>query len=646
MSEERSRLPVVLLFALLFLIFFQLLAEFIEAVYAFGLLGTSVPPEILTVLLLFSPALLLLFPRSGPRALPHVLLSIVLLARILMPLMDTRGRMILAGIGTASWLLLFPLLLWRASRGNVRGQAAAMGTGLMLAVAASALLRTLGHGLDLSTFGWGQVIGWGLAVLTGWLWWRQMSEQPGASEGAAGGRNIMLPVQGMMAVLIPLYFVFTAPHVLARWTGTDYRVVLALFVVGLVVWGRLSAQGISRALLFGVSTVFIIALTTTALVHQVTFPVDPGAYPLPEAQVTPLHAVPLILTLILFPVLFLDFAWLVTRVLEARPSLPRLAGSFTLAALFLVVMIFAHVFTTVYDYIPVVGPFFRDRFWQIHLVVGIVLLVALPEVRERGPSLAGDSKQVLGVLLTLGVITLAGGLLVTARPTPPTEARREVRVMTYNVQQGYSEDGQRNFAGQLAVIRSVGPDLLGLQETDDARVANGNADIVRYFADNLNMYTYYGPKTVTGTFGIALLSRYPIRNPRTWFLYSRGEQVAVIEAEVTVGNRTFRVFVTHLGNGGPIVQQRQFLQLVQGKENVVAMGDFNFRPDTEQYRITTQVLVDTWTARWPQWKDSRGVAPRRKIDHIFVSPDVQVLDAQYLESPASDHPAVVAVISR
>lgn len=216
--------------------------------------------------------------------------------------------------------------------------------------------------------------------------------------------------------------------------------------------------------------------------------------------------------------------------------------------------------------------------------------------------------------------------------------------MTYNVQQGYSEAGQKNFDGQLALIRLQNPDLLGLQESDTNRIAGGNSDLVRYFADRLGMYSYYGPKTVPGTFGIALLSRYPIENPRTFYMYSEGEQTATIWAQVTVDGHLFNVFVTHLGNGGPIVQQQAILGEVQGVQDVILMGDFNFRPDTEQYRITLELLEDAWLVRWPSGVDDQGLDPDRRIDHVFLTPGTQVLDARYLLSPASDHPAEVVQI--
>ncbi|HMN61896.1 MAG TPA: endonuclease/exonuclease/phosphatase family protein, partial [Anaerolinea sp.] len=140
-----------------------------------------------------------------------------------------------------------------------------------------------------------------------------------------------------------------------------------------------------------------------------------------------------------------------------------------------------------------------------------------------------------------------------------------------------------NFQEQIEVIRRLNPDLVGLQETDTARFAGGNTDLVSSFAEALGMYSYYGPRSVTGTFGIALLSRYPIRNPQTFFMYSLGEQTAAILAEIEVNGATYHVLVTHLGNGGPVIQQEQGLQRLQGVPNVIVMGDFNMMPEQPEY---------------------------------------------------------------
>ncbi len=217
------------------------------------------------------------------------------------------------------------------------------------------------------------------------------------------------------------------------------------------------------------------------------------------------------------------------------------------------------------------------------------------------------------------------------------------RVLTYNIQQGYSPAGRRSYADQLAVIRSLAPDLIGLQETDVARFAGGNADVVRTFSEALNMYVYYGPKTVTGTFGIALLSRYPLQNPRTFFMYSAAEQTASIQAEINVKGKNFQILVTHLGNGGPLIQQQQVLDRLAGLQNVIAMGDFNFDQNTDQYKLTTQSLEDAWVSA--DSPAATGMDMGHLIDHIFVSPGMGVQSVQYVPAPASDHPALLAVIT-
>ena len=58
------------LHGLLFLIFFQLLSDFVEAIYAFGLMGTGIPAEIAFVLFFFSPLILLIFAGWGCAAGP------------------------------------------------------------------------------------------------------------------------------------------------------------------------------------------------------------------------------------------------------------------------------------------------------------------------------------------------------------------------------------------------------------------------------------------------------------------------------------------------------------------------------------------------------------------------------------------------
>jgi len=84
------------------------------------------------------------------------------------------------------------------------------------------------------------------------------------------------------------------------------------------------------------------------------------------------------------------------------------------------------------------------------------------------------------------------------------------------------------------------------------------------------------------------------------------------------------------------------LERLAGWQNVIAIGDFNFEPTTEQYALTLRSLADAWVLAGSQ--PTRGFDPQERIDHIFVSPQLTVQSARYIVSPASDHPALVAEI--
>jgi endonuclease/exonuclease/phosphatase family metal-dependent hydrolase len=342
----------------------------------------------------------------------------------------------------------------------------------------------------------------------------------------------------------------------------------------------------------------------------------------------------------------LNFLLLTREIASVQPSWRKLGAGFSIAALFLFFMILAHVFTTVYDYIPVVGPLFRDRFWLVYLIAGLGLALPLLLVARSAYQLIDGISQFPGavgvpiLISVIGVSAVVSVWVVSTQQMAPPSQTGSLRVFAYNIQQGFSDANQRNYDGQITLIRSKDPDILGLAESDSARIANGNADVVRYFADKLNMYSYYGPKPVTGTFGVVLLSKYPIQNPRTFYMYSKGEQTAAVIAQITANGKTYNVYVTHLGNGGPIFQQEAILKDVLDRENVILMGDFNFRTYEEPYAITTQILKDAWLQKWPGSVEDNGLRLEDRIDYVYVSPGTNVLDARYLTDPQSDHPAL------
>ncbi len=653
----RTQSQSLWLTTILLLIFFQLLTDFVEAVYIFGLLGSSIPPEIGMVLLFLSALLLYFFGKRIPPGWVQVFGVIMVLARAVEIALPTRGRMIVSGIGVAAFLMFVPSLLAQPRSPGARERFARQaGYGLTLAVIASVLLRSLLSGSDISAYGIFRLLTWGLVSIALFLIFRalpvdKVQQNNNESAPAKMGR-VHASTLGLASVIITLYFAFTAPNVIARWAGVSKLSVFSVLLLSWIIfgWWWLKQGIVSEKLVFWWGLAFSLAMLFTILPHQVAFPstLDVG-YPLLEPNITVWHIIPLYLMLILSPVLVLAFVFHLDGLLDEQPRPGQLAGTFGLAGVYIMVMVFAQVFTTVYDYIPVIGPFFRDKFWLVFLVpsLGAVLPTLLSKQSvQTGLEIFSPAsrRNWLVAAVVMGGVALVGVSILPANPNPPAGPKADLlRVFTYNIQQGYDDLGEQNFDGQIEVIRSKAPDILGLQECDTARIAGGNVDVVAYFADRLNMYSYYGPSPVTGTFGIALLSRYPIENPRTFFLYSKGEQVAVIEADITYGERTYKVYVTHLGNSGPIFQIRQMVDLMRGQENVIAMGDFNFRPYEEQYALATAEFDDAYVIAEQRYSPE-GLDMDDRIDHVFVSQGIQIGYLEYLPKGESDHPALFAGI--
>ncbi len=721
-----NRTELIILLAILFVFFLQALSDFIQSIYAFGLLVTAFTPQLAAALLLFSPVALLVVRGEPPRRWLVALGALAVLGRLVEPLLDPGGRLVACGIRVGAFMLLWPFMLAVRTRrletshsGTVLGWPAAWG--LLLAVMLSIFFRAAGSSLDVSEVGFTQVIAWLLAAAAAWIVWRAErkaveSQPPREPEIASSGtirpprndvarsheerreaslralsvtpnvtpdpshlapgstqrelassglgtaeerrlldrprndvgvgRVIGLCV-GLASVIVLLYFGFTSPTVMARWTDASYLGILGVLVVTYSLFtGLRVTERLSPPVVIVWNLLFVAALVLTILPHQVAFPPVALEYPIVRGSASPLWQIALYLMLLLSPVIFVDFVRFVDAIAADEPSLRQLGGAFALAALFVLVMVFLHVFTTIYDYARPIGPVFRDRFWLVYLIAGLGLVLPLllvPQASPRDRSSPQPRRFTLIAVATLAAVSLAALWLTNPKLPPTPSTGGSLRVMTYNIQQGFDKVGDAALPAQLDAIRRVQPDVLGLEESDTARVANGNVDAVRYFADHLGMYSYYGPPTTVGTFGIALLSKYPIQNPRTFYMYSTGEQTACIQAQIAANGTTYNVFVTHLGNDGPIVQLQNVLSRVGSLPNVILVGDFNFDPTTPQYALASESLFDAWRLRWPTGRQLTTGAEGR-IDQVFVSPGMTVTDAEYVPNPSSDHPYLYAVV--
>jgi len=652
------------------------MTEFLESIYALNLIEVELNENVLALLFLLTPFLLLFFKRGFPSKAFIVIGEIFVICRVLQPFLDIQLKMLVTGLGLGCFMIFFPIYLHKKTKGNCESNGILLGSGLGLGLLLSILLRTLGSSIDISTYSWFMWIGWILAIFAGLtIIHLANSEQSSTSSNDITKSNfnpaskwkIIGLTLGMISVITLIYFVFSSPTVIARWTEVNYILILTVLVLvnSAFIILVISNPEIIGKLKSNIVTIwnitFIMALILTILGNTVIFAFVPS-YPFYPPDANMLNEAMLMIMLILSPIILLDFVLLSSELFRSRPSIRKLGGSFFVASGFFLIMVLSAVFTIVWDYIPLIGSLFRDAIWIVFLILGVFVFLPLFLIdkasRSKFESINSIVKNKKEAMLIIAMISLATliGAIVLEFPIDHNLSGGSLRVLSYNIQQGSDEPGNKNFDAQYQVIKDLNADIIGLQESDTCRISSGNSDIVRFINNRLKLHSYFGPKTLTGTFGIALLSKYPILNPKIFYMESKGEQTATIWAQIIVGNTTFNIFITHLGNyedtaedRSQIVQQENILSVTNGLSNVILMGDFNFELSTEQYNITVAQLYDCWEVSPTIGKTIGNVPkswearlPEGRIDHIFVSGELNtsVSFITYTGGTAADHPCV------
>ena len=642
---------LIISFGIIFLSFIQLAGTLVESIYLLDLLHSSLDAKVASVLFFFTPLLLIPFYKKFPNGLLWVSFGLLLITRGALPYLNVFPRMLVSGLGVGAVVSLFFLLLRRLPKDENRKKIGLWaGAGLALAISLSVLLRTIYQGVEYSLApagGWSGIL---LIALLGLeLWQLKLPTAPIAIEKKTKG--VTSAVIGLFMVLTLAWFSFSAPAVIARWTQGNYTLIVAavsLFSTGWVLFTLLKpgwTGRVSRGLLLVWNLLFTVSLTATILVQKAVLPTAPdGTFVI--GSPTWLQFLPLAFAMLLFPVLFLDIQVFLEPFGESVPAPKALVPGILIGSFLLILMVFANIFTNVWGYVPL-GDFFRGKFWLTYcLLAGLISLLAWVVGRKKTNTIRNASREfswawgiVLAVILAATVIF---ALPVKHVDTPAGE-RTSIKVMTYNIQQANDVNGEKSFERQLALIREVSPDVLAMQETDSARISLNNNDYVRFYADNLGYYSYFGPTPVNGTYGTAILSQYPLENTHTVYIYSDKDENGIAVAEVTVSGKTFSFFNVH-PDGSPAVDNsfaRTLIEISKDSENVVALGDYNLRDYENGYKLIDSVYINSWTSIYPSKisADSVDMSGENRIDHIFISPNLTALNPVYVltTDSATDH---------
>ena len=250
-------------------------------------------------------------------------------------------------------------------------------------------------------------------------------------------------------------------------------------------------------------------------------------------------------------------------------------------------------------------------------------------------------------LLVIPVLLFVTWQPVLAVDTDP--ARDQIKVMTYNLHQGFNTAGQLNMQALAQVIEAEQPDILALQEVTRSWVINGSLDMLPWLSHRLGYPYIWGP-TDPPQWGNAILSRYPVvasdvvpLSPENLSL-RRG----FIDATFQVGETHVRILATHLhhpSDGSPIRQEQteELIEYWGGTPYSILIGDLNAVYEVpEMVALAEAGLIETvrtQTAHPPGTFFSEN--PSDQIDYIWVTPDLITNNFRVPATTASDHLPVV-----
>lgn len=262
-------------------------------------------------------------------------------------------------------------------------------------------------------------------------------------------------------------------------------------------------------------------------------------------------------------------------------------------------------------------------------------------------------------LIWLRFLSLAVASAACAHLQPGATAI-PLRVLTYNIRSGNGD-----LARTAEAIRSLAPDIVGLQEVDvHWAQRSGFEDQATRLGELLGMQVRFAPiytlpGACSGTpprqFGVALLSKYPMvawKNDTLTRLSTQDQNPVpapapgLLEATIQVTVTRVRVFNTHLDyRPDPRVRKQQVEEMVNyigdASGPTLVFGDFNAGPDAPELQPLLQRLRDTWDSKVEAGFTYPADKPAKRIDYVLVSNHFRVRSASVAVTEASDHRPVV-----
>ncbi len=203
-----------------------------------------------------------------------------------------------------------------------------------------------------------------------------------------------------------------------------------------------------------------------------------------------------------------------------------------------------------------------------------------------------------------------------------------LKVASYNVQHYQSQSQELYDIGDE--IKSIDPDIIGLQEIDMNMSRSGKEDQMKKMAEYLGYKYYYFGKSINsggGEYGHGILSKYPIISSETIkFEAQHGEERSFEHHVINVNGQALGFYNTHLClDGTQATQNKQLteiLNMMKKDRYAILTGDMNATPlqlsvsiDDDKFWMLNGSDVYTNTVN----THPEGTKSRSPIDNIIIS---------------------------
>jgi endonuclease/exonuclease/phosphatase family metal-dependent hydrolase len=536
-------------------------------------------------------------------------------------------------VGSAAFAVFLPSFVAHLRSTYERKNAPLLTFGLLLGLTFDSMIRGTTRTLDLSWYSgvYPALFVLLLSIISVLLAFTEDSPPPERPGGIAWHQTIPLLAFGPFLTLQMI--IYQNQGWISELSGLEDRWALTLLMLGNLIsvvsaWLAFRSAKPGRSLtLFGVVPALVLTgFMTTAR----------GA----------IFVLPFLLAQASFGYAWASFAHQLVQIADGK--LWRLTASLTTGMISFIILSFLY-----YASLDIPLPFQREAVIPAAAILFASMLLLASSKRYPIFETKAPAKWAFRRSLVLLLFSIPISLYMGPPPEFTTPTSRTIRVMTYNIHSAYDIRGRQNPEAIAQVIEKSGADIVAMQEVSRGWLINGSTDLASWLSRRLEMpFLFHG--TTGPMWGNAILSRYPILEFDSRPLPDLGTPLkrGVLWASVDVGSaQPLTLFATHFHHLGrePLVrlaQARELLDLWDGGERSILLGDLNARPgDFELAPFTSAGLIDSWEeiGLGPGLTFSSS-DPFQRIDWIWHTSDLVALSAEVIQSTASDHLAVVVTI--